>query len=53
MNYLKQRKKKDLKQWQVAEKAGISLVAYRMIECGVTKTPKPETLKALKEILGE
>lgn len=51
MNYLKQRKKKGLKQWQVAKMAGISLVAYRSIEIGTTKNPKPETLKALKEIL--
>ena len=52
MNYSEQRKKKNLTQSEVAKKVGISIQAYRLIEMGNTKNPKPETLKALKEILG-
>jgi len=52
MNYLEQRKKKDLTQGEVAKKAGISVQAYQLIERGNTRNPKPETLKALKKILG-
>jgi transcriptional regulator with XRE-family HTH domain len=51
MNYLDLRKKKKLTQEAVAKQAGISLMAYQLIERGSTKNPRAETLKALKEIL--
>jgi transcriptional regulator with XRE-family HTH domain len=51
MNYKNLRKKKKLSQGEVAKLVGISLVAYTLIEKGITKNPKPETLKKIKEIL--
>ena len=51
MNYKKLRKQKKLTQMAIAEKAGISLVAYQLIERNITKNPKPETLKKLERIL--
>ena len=53
MNYKLLRKKKKLTQSDVATKTGISLVAYQLIEKGVTKNPKPKTLKLLENILQE
>ena len=51
MNYLKQRKKKGLSQSEVAIKAGLSLQGYQLIERGVTKNPRPETLKRIEKLL--
>jgi len=46
------RKEKKLTQMEIAIKVGISLVAYQLIERGVTKTPRKETLKKIKKVLG-
>ena len=42
---------KKLSQMDVATKIGISLVAYQLIERGVTKNPKPRHLKKLETVL--
>jgi len=51
MNYKKLRKKKKFTQSDVAIKVGISLMAYQLIERGVTKNPNPKTLKMLNTVL--
>ena len=43
MNYKEKRKKLKLTQMEVALKLGISLVAWQLIERGITKTPRCET----------
>jgi transcriptional regulator with XRE-family HTH domain len=43
MNYKEKRKKLKLTQGAVALKLGISLVAWQLIERGITKTPRRET----------
>lgn len=51
IDYKAIRLKKGLTQIEVCKNVGISLNAYIRIEQGITKEPKPDTLKALKEVL--
>ncbi len=51
MDLKKTREDKGLTQRYVAIKAGLSLNGYQLIESGLTKNPRPETLKKIKEIL--
>jgi len=51
MDYKQLRKEAGLTQADVAYAVGISLVGYRLIECGVTQSPRTETLEKLKELL--
>jgi len=51
MNYKSLRKKKKLSQGAVAKEVGISLVSYTLIEKGITRNPKAETLRKIKELL--
>ena len=51
MNYKKAREKKGLSQIDVAVELGLSLQGYQLIERGVTKNPRPETLKKLEKLL--
>lgn len=50
--YKEARIKKGLTQLQVCQRVGLSLTAYINIERGITKQPKPETTRALYEVLG-
>lgn len=52
MDFLKARKKKGYTQEETAQRAGISLMAYQLIERGTTRNPRKQTLNRLKEILG-
>lgn len=53
MDFLKARKKKGYTQEETARRAGISLMAYQLIERGSTKNPRKETLNSLKGILND
>ncbi len=53
MNYKKARKKLNMNQEQVAQKIGISLYAWQLIERGSTKKPHPENQKKLIGCLGQ
>lgn len=51
MDFKEKRKEKKLTQSDVAKAAGISLMAYQLIERGVTQNPHPDNLKAIKKVL--
>jgi len=53
LNYEEKRIKMKLTQEQVAQKLGISLYGYQLIERGTTKNPRKETLKKMKELFGK
>ena len=53
MNYLKERKKRNITQLDVALKVGISLVTYQLIERGITKTPAKKTVEKIEKLLSE
>ena len=52
MNYKEKRKKLKLTQMEVALKLGISLVAWQLIERGITKTPRRETQERIDLLFG-
>jgi|FLOH01.1.fsa_nt_gi transcriptional regulator with XRE-family HTH domain len=52
MNYKKARKKLNMNQEQVAQKIGISLYAWQLIERGSTKKPHPENQKKIDRLFG-
>jgi putative transcriptional regulator len=49
---LKERKKRDLKQWEVAELIGISRIRYNRIEKGV-RNPKLEEIESISKLYGK
>jgi len=51
MDFKKLRKERGLTMEQVAAKAGLSVQAYRLIEKGLTKKPRRETLTAIRKAL--
>jgi len=51
MNYLKERKKRNLTQADIAKTVGISLMTYQLIERGITKTPAKKTVEKIEKLL--
>lgn len=51
MNMKEKRKKRGFTQSHVAIKVGLSLQGYQLIERGVTRNPKKETLKKIMAVL--
>jgi len=52
MNYKKLRKKLNMNQEDVAQKLGLSLYAWQLIERGTTKKPHPENQKKIDRLFG-
>ena len=53
MNYKRKRKQMGLTQEAVAKKIGISLMAWQLIERGVTRKPQPETQQKINKLFGK
>ena len=50
MNYKRKRKQMGLTQEAVAKKIGISLMAWQLIERGVTRKPQPKTQQKINKL---
>ena len=53
MNYKEKRKQMGVTQEAVAKKLEISLMAYQLIERGVTRTPQAETQRKIDKLFGK